>query len=431
MNSLGTAIADLRDALLRLLADPAEWVRLGALVGALAIAWLAAWQFKRWQSERTETAVYGVMQKILAPLVLALGAWLCIELTSEPNAPYHLLHITRTLALWLAGIRLFVFALERILRPGPVLVASERLIAWSVWVLVALYLLGWIAPIMRALEAASLPFGIKHFTLLDAARALLTLLVTLLVAAYLGTLIERRVMGADSVSIGVRVGVVKFAKLALIVVASLIAIDSSGINIAALQVFGGALGVGLGFGLQRIASNFVSGFILIGDRSIRQGDVITIGDRFGVVTELRARYVVVRDRDNVDTLIPNEQLISSEVVNWSYGDRNVRLKLPVQISYNDNPRNAMALLVRAATDHARVLTDPMPVARVKEFADNGINLELRFWIRDPEDGINNVRSDLYLAVWDYFKQAGITIPYPQRDLHLRSGWAAGEPKEQE
>jgi small-conductance mechanosensitive channel len=196
-------------------------------------------------------------------------------------------------------------------------------------------------------------------------------------------------------------------------------LNAVGIDLAALTVFGGALGIGLGFGLQRIAANFISGFILVGDRSIRQGDVITIGERFGVVKELRARYMVVRDRDGVDTLIPNENVISAEVVNWSYGDRSVRLKLQVQISYQDDPRKALALLEQAAAGHPRVLADPAPASRVMAFEDNGIALELRFWIQDPEAGVNNVRSDLHLAVWDLFHEAGITIPYPQRDVHMK------------
>ena len=430
MNSLRSVIVNFWEASIKLLTDPSEWWQLGALAIAAAAAWLAASRYKHWRQNRspeTQTPLDVVVQKALVPGVLAIVAWIGTGIAAESHVPYQLLHIVSTLSLSLAVVRLVVFALERVLRPGPLLVASERLIAWLIWVLVALYLLGWMQPIVRGLEAVSLPFGTKHFTLLDAVRAITTMFVSILVAGYLGIVVERRVMAAAHISIGVRVGVVKVTKLFLILLAALVAIDSSGVNLTALQVFGGALGVGLGFGLQRIASNFVSGFILIGDRSIRQGDVITIGDRFGVVTELRARYAVVRDRDNVDTLIPNEQLISNEVINWSYGDRNVRLKLPVQISYDDNPRDAMALLIRAATDHPRVLKEPMPVARVKDFGDNGIDLELRFWIRDPEDGVNNVRSDLFLSIWDYFKEAGVTIPFPQRDLHLRSGWASGAP----
>ena len=425
MKTFYSTFVSVRNALSRILTDPNEWWQLIALLGVLLIAWFSSWQFQRWRTNRggrDESLAATTVQKVLAPIVVAIASWLSSVIIEAFGAPNQMLRIAATLALSFAAVRLLVFALQRMLRPGPLLATSEKLIAWSIWAFVAIYLLGWNTPIVRALESVSLPFGTKHFTLLDAFRAIATLVISLLVAGYLGIVVERRVMAAIHVSIGVRVGVVKFTKLALVLVAAMVAIDNSGINLTALQVFGGALGVGLGFGLQRVASNFVCGFILVGDRSIRQGDVITIGDRFGVVTELRARYVVVRDRDNVDTLIPNETMITSEVVNWSYGDRNVRLKLPVQISYDDNPRQALDLLVRAGQEHPRVLKDPAPAARVRDFGDNGIDLELRFWIRDPEDGVNNVRSDLYLAIWDCFKAAGITIPYPQRDLHLRSGW---------
>ncbi|MFU8819356.1 MAG: mechanosensitive ion channel family protein, partial [Desulfurivibrio sp.] len=178
--------------------------------------------------------------------------------------------------------------------------------------------------------------------------------------------------------------------------------------------------VGLGFGLQRIASNFISGFILIMDRSVKPGDVITVGDKYGWVEELRARYIVVRNRDGVDTLIPNETLITTQVINWSYGDRNVRIKVPVQISYDDDPEQAMELMRTAASSSPRILDDPAPTVRLLEFADSGILLELRVWIGDPEQGSGGVRSEINLAIWRAFKEAGITIPYPQRDLHFKN-----------
>jgi small-conductance mechanosensitive channel len=309
-----------------------------------------------------------------------------------------------------------------VLRPGPLLVAAERVITWVAWAIVAMYLLGWLDVAAAALDGIAIPIGEKRFSLLDGLTAVLTLLAFLAIGGYLGTLATRGIMRTQHVTIGLRVGIAKFLRFFLLVLAGLLGLNAIGIDLAALAVFSGALGIGLGFGLQRIAANFISGFILIADRSIRQGDVITIGDRFGVVRELRARYIVVRDRDGVDTLIPNENVISTEVVNWSYGDRAIRLKLPVQISYKDKPRQALELLLEAAARHPRVLKNPAPASRVMNFADSGVTLELRFWIQDPEDGVNNVRSDLHLEIWDLFERDGITIPYPQRDLHLPDGW---------
>jgi small-conductance mechanosensitive channel len=221
-----------------------------------------------------------------------------------------------------------------------------------------------------------------------------------------------------------QVALIKLSKFILLLVAFLLALNMVGIDLTALAVFGGAVGVGLGFGLQRIASNFISGFIVLFDRSIRPGDVITIDDKFGWVQELHARYIVVMDRDGVERLIPNENLITNEVINWSYTDHNVRLKIPVSISYADDPEQALALLMEAAKANSRVLAEPAPATRLMAFGDNGIELELRVWIQDPQAGLANVRSDINLAIWRAFKAAGITIPYPQRDLHIRSGLEA-------
>jgi small-conductance mechanosensitive channel len=177
--------------------------------------------------------------------------------------------------------------------------------------------------------------------------------------------------------------------------------------------------------LQAIAANFVSGFVLLMDRSIKPGDVIsftgttgTSTEGFGWVQELRGRYVVVRDRDGVETLVPNQHLITNPVINWSYTDPRVRLKLPVRVSYRDDPELAMAVLLQAVDDQPRILRDPKPVARMMGFNDYGFELELRFWIADPQEGVNNVRSDVNRAIWRLFKQNNITIPVAQREVIL-------------
>lgn len=421
VSALGEASARLQ--------DPAQWWQLGTIVLAAVLAWGAARALKRYVASSGRAVpgsaleiVATLSDRIVIPLVLGLACVAAAAILERRGLPQGIASIVAILALAFAAIRLLIEVLKRVLQPGPLLIASEHLITWLAWVLVAMYLLGWLEPVAAALDSIAIPLGKQGFSLLDALQAILTMLVFLMAGGYLGTLATRGLMSSGQISIGLRVGIAKFVRLVLLLIAGLLGLNAVGIDLAALAVFGGALGIGLGFGLQRIAANFVSGFILVGDRSVRQGDVITIGDRFGVVKELRARYIVVRDRDGVDTLIPNENVISTEVVNWSYSDRAIRLKLPVQISYQDDPRKALQLLLEAASRHPRVLRDPAPASRVMAFADNGIALELRFWIRDPEDGINNVRSDLHLEIWDLFAAAGITIPYPQRDLHLRDGW---------
>ena len=410
------------------LQSPENWWQGGIILIAVGAGWLSRRAVRRYLPERrvpdadtTMAIVAALTNRIVFPTALGLSCLIGAGLLRGVGIPDGMASAVAVLALALGGIRLFAEFLKRVLRPGPLLIALEHVITWFVWLVVALYLLGWTGAVSDALESIAIPVGKTRFSLLDALQVLLTLLVFLVVAGYLGTLATRGIMASSQISIGLRVGVAKFVRLFLVLLAALLALNTVGVDLAALTVFGGALGIGLGFGLQRIAANFVSGFILVGDRSIRQGDVITIGDRFGVVKELRARYIVVQDRDGVDTLIPNENVISSEVVNWSYANRAIRLKLPVQISYSDNPRRALELLLKAAEKHPRVQTRPAPASRVMSFGDNGIDLELRFWILDPEDGINNVRSDLYLEIWDLFAADGITIPFPQRDLHFPEG----------
>jgi small-conductance mechanosensitive channel len=416
--------------------DPAQWWQLGVIVLAIALAWFAtlalAKHFAGFDREGPASAYQRLLTiggRIAFPLLLGLLALMATAIMRRYAIPQAVASLVATLALAFALIHLVVDLLKRVLRPGPLLVAAERVITWVAWAIVAMYLLGWLDVAAAALDGIAIPIGEKRFSLLDGLTAVLTLLAFLAIGGYLGTLATRGIMRTQHVTIGLRVGIAKFLRFFLLVLAGLLGLNAIGIDLAALAVFSGALGIGLGFGLQRIAANFISGFILIADRSIRQGDVITIGDRFGVVRELRARYIVVRDRDGVDTLIPNENVISTEVVNWSYGDRAIRLKLPVQISYKDKPRQALELLLEAAARHPRVLKNPAPASRVMNFADSGVTLELRFWIQDPEDGVNNVRSDLHLEIWDLFERDGITIPYPQRDLHLPDGWAPRLKKE--
>lgn len=305
------------------------------------------------------------------------------------------------------------------MQPGPAVKAWENLISTSIWMLVALHLLGWLPKVAKALDAFGYSFGSVRVSLLTVLELSLVIGVLMVLAAWLSKTIEAALSRSSYLSSGLKIGLSKTIKLALYTLAGLLSLNAVGIDLSALAIFGGALGVGLGFGLQRIASNFISGFILVFDRSIRPGDVISINEKFGWVQELRARYIVVRDRDGVETLIPNENLITTEVINWSYSDKQVRIKLPVQISYEDDPEAAMAILAQAAQASTRVLQNPPPAQRLMGFGDSGIDLELRVWIRDPQLGVNNVRSELNIAIWKGFKKAGITIPYPQQDLHVK------------
>ncbi len=358
------------------------------------------------------------IQRLLFPISMLFGVLAGRALLESMGYPVKLLNLAVPLLTSLATIRISVYLLRKTFRQGPAVKAWEGLISTSAWIVVALHLLGWLPAVLDALDALALQVGAVRVSLLGAIKLVLSVALTWLLALWLARLIENRLNRAEYVNAGMQVALVKLSKFGLLTLASLLALQAAGIDLTALAVFGGALGVGLGFGLQRIASNFISGFIVLFDRSIRPGDVITIGEKFGWVQELRARYIVVRDRDGVERLIPNETLITNEVINWSYTDRSVRLKIPVSISYDDDPEQAMALLVEAAQGIPRVLQDPPPASRLLAFGDNGIELELRVWINDPQQGLVGVRSDVNLRIWRLFKAAGIVIPFPQRDLHL-------------
>jgi small-conductance mechanosensitive channel len=359
-------------------------------------------------------------QRIVFPLSMLLVALVGREIlqTYQVAVPL-LLALAVPLMMSLAVIRLTVYILRQALQPGPAVKAWEHLISTSIWILVALHLLGWLPRVAKAVDAFGYSFGKVRVSLLTVFELLLVVGVLMVLAAWLSRTVEAALSRSVYLSSGVKIGLSKTIKLVVYTLAGLLSLNAVGIDLSALAIFGGALGVGLGFGLQRIASNFISGFILVFDRSIRPGDVISINDKFGWVQELRARYIVVRDRDGVETLIPNENLITTEVINWSYSDKQVRIKLPVQISYQDDPEAAMDILARAAQGSARVLQNPPPAPRLLGFGDSGIDLELRVWIRDPQRGVNNVRSELNIAIWKGFKAAGISIPYPQQDLYVK------------
>lgn len=365
-------------------------------------------------------------ERILFPLSVFILVGFVKSIAESYKIHTPLLDIVLPLSLSLAVVRLSIYILRRSFAPSPAIKAWEGVISLFVWSVVALYLLGWLGPVQTALDEVAFKIGNARFSLLSIIKLGIVLAILVTVANWVSRRLEGMTSKTTQMSSGMRVGLVKFTKVVLYTIAVLISLDSVGIDLTTLTVFGGALGVGVGFGLQRIASNFISGFILLFDRSIKPGDVISIGTRFGWVQELHARYIVVRDRDGVETLIPNENLITSEVINWSYSDRLVRMKIPVQISYDSDPEVAMSILVEEGKKNPRVLADPEPQARIIEFGDNGIGLELRIWYTDPEKGMVNLKSDIYLAIWKRFKESGITIPFPQRDVHIVSQTGGAE-----
>jgi small-conductance mechanosensitive channel len=417
--------------------EPSFWWQVGVLAVAALGAVLVHRTLGQGLEERSQEGeeynlrrlTLKTIQRILFPLSMLLGVLAGRAMLVGAGQRVELLRLAVPLLVSLATIRTLVYFLRKAFRPGPAVKAWENLISTSVWIIVALHLLGWLPAVLEALDGLALQLGSTRISLLASIKLIAAVGLLWVLALWVSRFIELRLGQARFANANMQVALVKLSRFVLLTLAVLVALDAVGIDLTTLKVFGGALGVGLGFGLQRIASNFISGFIVLFDRSIRPGDVITIGDKFGWVQELHARYVVVRDRDGVERLIPNETLITSEVINWSYSDRNVRLKIPVSISYDNDPELAMALMLEAARGVPRVLAEPAPAARLLSFGDSGVELELRVWLNDPEAGLANVRSDVNVAIWRLFKGAGVVIPYPQRDLHLRSGWPGTGPQE--
>ncbi len=322
-------------------------------------------------------------------------------------------------------VRLGVYVLGLLLGPNSWVRTRESRITLILWCIVAIAALGWLDVIEASLNRISLVPGRSQFSLWALLKGLVVVTAFVIVTSLIARAVERHVMRLDQLAVSTRVGVSKFTYFLLVGLGILLGINAAGVDVTTLNVLTGAIGLGLGFGLQSVASNFVSGFVLLMDKSIKPGDVISFtgqtgaaAGNFGWVQELRGRYVVVRDRDGVDTLVPNQNLITTSFINWSYADQRVRLKLPVTVSYDDDPELALKLLVEATEDHPRILRDPAPVSRLISFEDNGMALEIRFWIADPVNGVNNVRSDVNRAIWRIFRTHGVRIPVPQQETRL-------------
>jgi small-conductance mechanosensitive channel len=297
-------------------------------------------------------------------------------------------------------------------------VVSERVISAGILVILVLHYLGALTDFQRTLEDITLPIGKSHFNLWQACTAVLLAVITLFVSMWISSLIEARLMGSR-LDPNLRVVLSKFTRALLLLVGVLVALSVAGIDLTVLSVFGGALGVGIGLGLQKIASNYIAGFTILLDRSLRMGDVITVDGRYGVVAGLTARYVRLRGLDGVETIVPNETLVTTSVLNHSPATREIFMSLPFTVAYDTDLELAMRLLVEAADAQPRVLQDNFkPKGYVSRFGDNGVELLLGFWIRDPEQGRQNLTSEINLAAWRAFQKHGIRLPFPQREVRL-------------
>ena len=317
------------------------------------------------------------------------------------------LHLASTLLLAMAVIRLAVYAVRYIIAHGGLLKTLENSISGLIWLVLALHLSGLLPQLFQVLEDIKFKIGKNPVDLLIVLQAILTILVTIFIALWISRAIENKVMRAEHVNVNLRVVMTKLLRILLLFIAILIALSAVGLDITLLSVFGGALGVGLGFGLQRIASNYVSGFIILLDKSMQIGDVITVDKHYGVVNDLRSRYMILAKLDGTHVIIPNEALITTAVVNHSLVEHKGRVQVNLSISHNNNLELAMELMHAVAMQQARVLMKPAPDVLVKGFAEHGADLMLGVWVMNPESGNAALQSALYLAIWRAFEANGI------------------------
>ncbi len=410
----------LLNQLWRELHDPAILWELLALAVCIGAAFWLQWRFRhRSHPDGTHPNAGELgLRRIVFP-VAALLLVLVTRAVMRPFNPVGLLDLAVPLFLSLALVRAIVFSLRYAFPRARWLAASERLIAGVIWFCLALYLTGLAGPVIEALESVKFSVGKQKLDLWLILHGAVTALSTVLVALWFAGWLEHRLMRSEGIDSSVRVVLARAGKSVLAVIALLVSLALVGIDITALSVFGGAFAVGLGFGLKTIASNYVAGFMILLDRSIRIGNVIALdAATVGEVKQITTRYTVVRTLAGTEVIVPNEFLVTNIIRNQTYTDSKVRVPLAVQVAYSTDLEQAMRLMVEAAQAQERVLDDPAPAAVVVGFGESGIDLELGFWIRDPEGGSGGLRSDINLAIWRSFRANGIEFPFPQREVRL-------------
>lgn len=406
----------------RLLLLPARLPQIGILFGCVFLAWaLRRWfhpRIRDWMHSlegrpKWQLRAFIVLNRRLGLMIFTLliwvSAWIMAWITPFISRRF-LLELVGTIAL---AILLVGFA-ARLIRNQLL----RRVVTWSLWIYVTLYYLGLTDEFGQFLDSIAINIGDFHLSVLGVIQALVVIGVLFAVARLVTHSAANRIKANENISPSMQVLSVKFLQVLLFGAAFFIGLKVVGVDLTGLAVLSGAIGVGLGFGLQKVVSNLVSGVIILLDKSIKPGDVISIGDTFGWINALGARYVSITTRDGKEYLIPNEDLITGQVVNWSHSDDFVRLDINFGTSYGDDPHVVRQLAIDAASKVDRVLTHRAPVCHITGFGDSSIDYVLRFWITDPSGGLTNIRGNVYLALWDAFKENGISIPFPQREIRL-------------
>lgn len=421
------ALGVLARAALGYLGEPTVLVELVALV-ALALAGLALGRRVEGRLEPRVREIRGdprliriaaILLRRTPAMIAAACLWagtLAARLLALPPAGDLLL-----VAAWLTTAWVAISVLARLVRNRTL----GRLLAYAAWTLIALQITGLWGGVRAGLARAAIDVGETRVSALFILEGLLVATIAIWLALMAGRVLEAWLARNRDVTPGLRVLLGKLARIVLVAIAGLVALTAMGIDVTALTVFTGALGVGLGFGLQKVVSNYLSGIIILADRSIKPGDIVSLGEKIGLVRSIRARFVSIVTRDGVEFLIPNEDFVTNRVVNWSFTDNLVRIDVTFGVSYDSDPHLVRRLAVDIARATPRVEAIPAPVCHIEGFGSSSLDFLLRFWIRDPHEGLANVRGAVLIGLWDAFKEAGIKIPYPHREVILRTSEGEG------
>jgi small-conductance mechanosensitive channel len=405
--------------------EPVMLWQVGVLIAALGVAYVIARLVRRALARHSQTRAlrFGAesLAKALFPLIGAGCVWVARAIAGN-FIHTSLLNLALVPLIGIGLIYIAFFFARRVFggkgETHAWLSVVEKLVSLVVWVAMALTVLGIEDDVLDWMASVRFHIGTAHVSLLSLESGVLWVCVTMVVAIWAGSALEDRLMRATTIDANLRVVLARVARALLVFAAVLFSLSIVGIDVTVLGVFGGALGVGLGFGLQKIASNYVSGFIILIDRSLRLGDTINVSGLAGKVTQIRTRYTVVRGLDGVETLIPNEKLITDVVQNQSSYLTRGYAKAPVQVAYGTDLDFAMALLARATQGVDRVLADPAPTPYLVGFGSDGIDLELGYWVADAATGTAGVRSAVNLNIWRLFNEHGISIPFAQREVRI-------------
>ena len=392
-------------------------IALGVLILAHLAAKILAPRFQAWMRTRDGWPMWRMrflvlihrrMRLIMFVLLIWPVIWFMRDWT-WPSRSYLLAIVGNLTFAWL-----IVAVAARLISYGPL----RTVVRYGAWIWVTLSVLNITNEVQAILDSMAIHFGDLRISVWLVLQAVLVIGVLFYAARFLSRTTSQRIQDNTDLSPSMRVLTIKFIQLILYGVALFVGLKAVGVDLTGLAVLSGAIGVGLGFGLQKVVSNLVSGVIILLDKSIKPGDVISLGDTFGWINSLGARYVSITTRDGREYLIPNEDLITGQVVNWSHSDDFVRLDIHFGTSYHDNPHDVRRIAIAAAKTVDRVLTDKQTVCHITGFGDSSIDYVLRFWIRDPTQGLTNIRGNVYLALWDAFHENGISIPFPQREVRI-------------